>query len=217
MKLYQITTFDYQECFKYTNGRSKLLENVHIVDNCWSDAHTNLFYGKTDFEKLKQADGKNLSSLDFIEEYSKSYAKKGDKITDFYKRQQKIQSEWILLNNLISSYKGESNVKLYETQSDIDKLRKLTFINMEVRTKNWLGLELNRKVTAAPTVVVNDIYAKIGAKDSMKQLELLASNYISEHPHTRYYAYEATTIALYIKMNERKRMTDTMSTVRVGN
>lgn len=175
------------------------------------------FGGKSEISNAKQVhmDLKNRSALDFIEAYSKRKAQAGDEIYDFVKRQKEIQTKWVELDNLMKQYLGDANTKLYETQSKVDGARNLKFINLEVRQKNWFGLELKKEVYSAPLLVVNDIFKELGTKVKTSQLEMVASNYIKEHDETRYYAYEALAIANFIKKSQRVRLETVEKTVRL--
>jgi len=155
----------------------------------------------------------STSTLRLIEEYSKRALKGGEETLDYVKRQRAVTSEWVTLANLYRQTTGQSNFRFYETQSEIDKKRGLNFVNMEVSKRTWwsLGLNLSTANYCAPTVIVNDLYAKIGAKSEFKQMELIASNYVVDRPETAYCAYEAVIIAYMIKVSERKRAADALS------
>jgi hypothetical protein len=120
---------------------------------------------------------------------------------------------------LIAQYTGNKNFKFYQTQSKIDKARNIKFVNMEVSTKAWWSLGLNVATSnyCAPTLIVNDIYSKIGAKTEFKQLELIASNYMADRPEAMFCAYEAATIAYVIKCSERERAESALKLVSVGH
>jgi hypothetical protein len=163
--------------------------------------------GSQTYRALEEIAGQTNSTLRLVEEYSKRVLKGGESTVDFIKRQRSVTTEWITLANLYRQAVGDSNFRFYETTSAVDEKRKLKFVNMEVSKKTmWsFGLNLSTENYCAPTVIVNDLYAKIGAKTEFRQLELIASNYVTDRPEAAFCAYEAVIIAYMIKESERKR------------